>query len=112
MIGPSTRWGRGQAGGGAGDVRLAGDPQGRSLSAWPLLAEDGVHYNQIVGRVIEFWPYLKKGPHVTSSTFSGGMTFPFVGIVLKGASGADLSRAGSASSSVRLTDVINALGNK
>ena len=74
-------------------MRLAGDPQGRSLSAWPLLAEDGVHYNQIVGRVIEFWPYLKKGPHVTSSTFSGGMTFPFVGMGLKGASGADLFKS-------------------
>ena len=68
-------------------------PKWRSLSAWPLLAEDGVHYNQIVRGMIEFWPYLKKGPHVTSSTFSGGTPFPFVGMVLKGASGADLFKS-------------------
>ena len=36
-------------------------PKWRSLSAWPLLAKDGVHYNQIVRGVIKFRSYLKKG---------------------------------------------------
>ena len=65
----------------------------RSLSAWPLIAEDSVHCNQIVRGVIEFWPYLKKEPHMTSSSFSGGPPFPLVGMVLKGASGAGLFKS-------------------
>ena len=87
-------------------------PKWRSLSAGPLLAEDGVHYNQIVRGVIEFWPYPKKGPYVTSSTFRGGTLFPFVGMVLKGASGADLFKSGVNKQFCAFNGCCKCVGNK
>ena len=59
-------------------------PVWNSLSAWPLLTEDGRHFGRLVRDHILFWPYLYKGPDVTSNMFSGFTPYPFMALLIDG----------------------------
>ena len=59
-------------------------PVWRSLSAWPLLTEDGRHFGRLVRDHLLFWPYLYKGPDVISTTFSGFTPYPFMALLIDG----------------------------
>ena len=59
-------------------------PKWVSLYGWHLLCEDGVHLNRVVSSVRMAWPYVSKGPQVTSNVFSGFTSFPFLSLKING----------------------------
>ena len=55
-----------------------------SLYAWRFVCEDGKHLNRIFSTARVVYPYLKKGPQVTSDVFSGFTPFPFLSLGVRG----------------------------